>query len=169
MGAATVKLIYPDGTIQPAAQKFPSVKKHFLVVSRLYKYFKKTYQNSIENYNYTTDFSCDWVWGTFFFFKKKSLHVMQGKLIETYFMYYEDVEWSYNFKKAGLNNYYFAESKIIHLIGKSSTSLFKTKLIRKNHLHFIRSKYGFISFLTETILLKWEDFEIKIRMSRLIK
>ena len=163
VGAATIQLIFPDGSVQSSAKKFPSVMAHFLEMTRLYKISKKQYRKKNEKYNYQKNFVCDWIWGTFFFFPKKNLEVMNGRLSETYFMYSEDVEWCYQFKKAGLNNYYFSESKIIHLIGKSSVTSFKKKLIKKNHLHFIRSNYGFIPFLAESILMKLSNIAAVIR------
>ena len=90
---------------------------------------------------------------------------MDGFLSNTYFMYSEDVEWCYHFKKAGLNNYYFSGSKIIHLTGKSSLSSFKNKLIEKNHLHFIKSNYGPVPFLIESILLKLSNIAGVIRQN----
>jgi GT2 family glycosyltransferase len=154
LGAATIQLIFPDGSVQSSAKRFPSVMAHFLEMTRLYKIFKKQYKKRNEKYNYQKNFVCDWVWGTFFFFPKKNLEVMNGRLSETYFMYSEDVEWCYQFKKAGLNNYYFSESQIIHLVGQSSSGLFKNRLVEKNHLHFIKSNYGLFPFLIEKVLLE---------------
>jgi GT2 family glycosyltransferase len=154
LGAATIQLIFPDGSFQFSAKRFPSVMAHFLEITRLYKIFKNQYKKRNEKYNYQKSFICDWIWGTFFFFPKKNLEFMNDQLSSTYFMYSEDVEWCYHFKKAGLNNYYFSGSKIIHLNGKSSFSSFKNKLVEKNHLHFIKSKYGIVPFFIESILLK---------------
>lgn len=166
LGAATIQLISSDGGVQSSAKRFPSVMAHFLEITRLYKIFKKQHKKRNEKYNYQKNFVCDWIWGTFFFFPKKNLELMNGYLSETYFMYSEDVEWCYHFKKAGLNNYYFSDSKIIHLIGKSSFSSFKNKLIEKNHLHFINSHYGFFPFLIESILLKLSNIAGIIRKNK---
>jgi GT2 family glycosyltransferase len=166
LGAATIQLIFPDGEVQSSAKRFPSVMAHFLEISRLYKIFKKQYKKRNEKYNYQKNFVCDWIWGTFFFFPKKNLELMDGRLSETYFMYSEDVEWCYHFKKAGLNNYYFSGSKIIHLVGQSSSGLFKNKLVEKNHLHFIKSKHGILPFFIESILLKMSKLADIIRKIR---
>ena len=163
LGAATIQLIFPDGSVQSSAKRFPSVMAHFLEITRLYKIFKKRYNKRNEKYNYEKNFVCDWIWGTFFFFPKKNLEMMNGHLSETYFMYSEDVEWCYQFKKAGLNNYYFSESKIMHLVGQSSSGLFKNKLVEKNHLHFIKSNYGFFPFIIEKVLLGTERVRNKVR------
>ena len=165
LGAATIQLIFEDGAVQSSAKRFPSVMAHFLEMTRLYKIFKTQYNKKNEKYNYQKNFVCDWIWGTFFFFPKKNLRLMDGFLSNTYFMYSEDVEWCYHFKKAGLNNYYFSGSKIIHLTGKSSLSSFKNKLIEKNHLHFIKSNYGPVPFLIESILLKLSNIAGVIRQN----
>lgn len=163
LGAATAKLIYPDGTVQPAAGTFLSVKKHFLEVTRLFKIFRRTYAGLVKQYDFETDFSCDWIWGTFFFFPKKNLDAAGGQLSANYFMYFEDVEWCYHFRKAGLVNRYFAGSKLVHLIGKSSSGTFKEKLMRKSHLRFVRINYGFFAYLLEALLLRADDLELSIR------
>lgn len=163
LGAATVKLVYPDGSIQPAARSFPSVKKHFLEFTRLYRLFHSTYDKLAERFDYNTDFSCDWIWGTFFFFPRKNLELTGGKLAATYFMYSEDVEWCYLFSKQGLVNYYFSGSSVIHLIGKSSGDKYKRSLVRKNHLHFIRTCYGLLPYLLEWVLCKGDDLEQRLR------
>jgi GT2 family glycosyltransferase len=163
LGAATIQLIFPDGSVQFSAKRFPSVMAHFLEITRLYKIFKKQYKKRNEKYNYQKSFICDWIWGTFFFFPKKNLEFMNEQLSSNYFMYSEDVEWCYHFKKAGLNNYYFSGSKIIHLNGKSSFSSFKNKLVEKNHLHFVKSNYGFFPFLVESILMKLSNIAGIIR------
>lgn len=163
LGVATIRMTYPDGTIQPAARKFPSVMAHFLKTTRLRKAFKKLYKEKISGFNFNESFTCDWVWGTFFYFPAKNLQLLGGRLPETYFMYSEDVEWCFLFKKHHLENYYFAGSTIIHLGGKSSTSAYKNKLLVKNHLHFIKLHYGYPCFLTEYLLQKADELETAIR------
>lgn len=166
LGAATIKIIYPGGKIQPAANKFPSTLAHFLQTTRLRKVFKKVYKQKRGNYDYSCDFPTDWIWGTFFYFPKKNLQYMNGKLSETYFMYSEDVEWCYNFKKHNLQNYYFSGSEIIHYGGKSSSSGFKNKLFLQNYFHFIKFNYGLGYYLIERLLFMFDELEWRIRFGR---
>lgn len=163
LGAATVKLTYPDGRIQPAAQSFYSLTAHILFTTRLYKLFKNLYKRKKGNFDFTKNFTADWIWGTFFYFPVSNLQYMGGRLSETYFMYSEDVEWCYLFKKNGLENYYFGEFSIIHLGGKSSTKVFKNKTMIRHHLDFIkRTRGGAISF-AEKMLLLFDEYEWKLR------
>jgi hypothetical protein len=163
LGVATIKLIYPDGAIQPAARKFPSVLAHFLKTTRLRLLFTALYKKKAGRYDYSKSFTCDWVWGTFFYFPVKNLQCMGGKLSDTYFMYSEDVEWCFHFKKNRLSNYYFSGSELIHYGGKSSTSAYKNKLLVQNHLHFIKHHYGFAHYFLERLLFLADELEERIR------
>lgn len=166
LGAATIKLTYPNGKIQHSAQKFPSLTAHFLFTTRLNKVFRKLYNKKGGVFDFSKDFSCDWIWGTFFFFPAKNVKSTNGKLSDTYFMYAEDIEWCYNFKNNGLKNYYFSEAKIIHLGGMSSPDKFKNRLMMQNNLHFIKTHYGAIHYSIEKLLIAIDAIERKLRPER---
>lgn len=164
LGAASIQLRYPDGRIQRSAQKFPSATAHFLFTTRLYKLFKKRYQRKAFYEDLSKDFECDWVWGTFFFFPAGNLAGMGGKLPETYFMYSEDVEWCYHFKKLGLKNYHFGTTKMIHLHGESSVKTERLKMMKQNRLHFIKNNFGHTHYLIEKFLSNIDALESRIRI-----
>lgn len=168
LGAATIKITYPDGRVQHSANKFPSVLGHFLKTTRLRKIFTRLYIRIMGHYDYSKSFSCDWVWGTFFYFPVKNLQYMNGKLSETYFMYSEDVEWCYYFKKNKLENYFFSGSTIIHYGGKSSLAESKNKLFLQNHFHFIKNNYGFVYYCIDRLLYMLDEFEWRIRFRKRI-
>jgi GT2 family glycosyltransferase len=56
-----------------------------------------------------------------------------GSLDEDYFMYGEDIDLSYRLLKAGYQNYYLADSQIIHYKGEST---------KKGSLNYVRVFYG---------------------------
>ncbi len=56
-----------------------------------------------------------------FMFLKTDLYVSIGGFDEDYFMYGEDIDFSYRIKKAGFQNYYFGKSKVLHFKGESTT------------------------------------------------
>jgi GT2 family glycosyltransferase len=143
VGAVTCKLLNPDRqTIQNAARPFFSLKKHFLKTTGLSAIFKKQYEKSNVQYDMHSSFACDWIWGTFFLFPKKNLDTMNGKLTETFFMYSEDVEWCHVFHINGLQNYYFADTAIVHHMGKSNNPTQRKKNIRRSHLEFLTKYHG---------------------------
>ncbi len=55
-----------------------------------------------------------------------------GLLDEAFFMYGEDIDWSYRIVKAGYKNYYFPETTIIHYKGEST---------KKGSLNYVRVFY----------------------------
>ncbi|NBQ48979.1 MAG: glycosyltransferase family 2 protein, partial [Sphingobacteriia bacterium] len=57
--------------------------------------------------------------GAFMLMRKEALD-KAGLLDETFFMYGEDIDLSYRLTRAGYQNYYFADSSIIHYKGEST-------------------------------------------------
>lgn len=153
LGAATVKITYPNGVVQPVANPFFSLERHFLESTRLCHIFKQRFKKLNIQYDYEQSFECDWIWGTFFYFPKSNLKFMGGKLTETFFMYCEDMEWCWIFKQLGLKNYYISYTSIIHYIGKSSPSKKRMQLLSRSHLLFIRKYHGILPFILEYLLL----------------
>jgi hypothetical protein len=70
--------------------------------------------------------------GAFMMVPKKILD-KTGGFDESFFMYGEDIDLSYRIQKAGFNNYYFAESAIIHFKGEST---------KKGSLNYVKSFYS---------------------------
>lgn len=60
------------------------------------------------------------VTGAFMFLEKKKYLSLKG-FDEDFFMYGEDIDLCYRAEKAGLANYYFADTTIIHYKGESTT------------------------------------------------
>ncbi|MEO9021956.1 MAG: glycosyltransferase [Ginsengibacter sp.] len=67
-----------------------------------------------------------------------------GGFDEDFFMYGEDVDLSYRIQKAGFQNYYFAESSIIHFKGESTKkgSLNYVKMFYSAMSIFVKKHYG---------------------------
>jgi len=67
--------------------------------------------------------------GAFLFFKKNIFDNIGG-LDESFFMYGEDIDYSYRISKAGYQNYYLGNTSIIHFKGKSS-NIHSSEYIRR--------------------------------------
>lgn len=164
LGAITCKLLNPDQkSFQNAARPFYSVRNHLIKTLGLKSLLENRLRKNEEKYNLNRSFQSDWIWGTFFMFPYRNLNLIGGKLSETFFMYSEDVEWCYIFKQKRLQNHYFADTAIVHHIGKSSNSIDRKKAIKESHLVFLR-KYrgGFIYFL-EVLLFFVDDLVLYFR------
>jgi GT2 family glycosyltransferase len=127
IGVLSGQLLNPDGSLQPVAGRFPSLRNALVDFFRLSRFFDRAQRSKFylgTQWNYELAGEVDWVWGAFFMFRKESLINFPGnKLHETFFMYYEDVQWCYHFKKILKKKVvYIPGPKVIHYMGKSDKS-----------------------------------------------
>lgn len=93
--------------------------------------------------------------GAFMMLSREAIEITKG-FDEAFFMYGEDVDLSYRISKAGLNNYYFAGTTVIHFKGESTQKqtsiyvdrfygameLFAKKHYQREKLHYPLMKMG---------------------------
>jgi GT2 family glycosyltransferase len=154
-GVMSAKLIFPDGRHQPVAQRFPRAGYLLLELLRLQKLFPRHISGKLllgPFFDHSETAKADWVWGTFFFFRKDIIKQLPGKkLDEQYFMYYEDMQWCWDFRKLGYEVHYYAKTALVHLMGGSSAN--KVSLMKRNKQLFLKRNYG---QLEKTLILKLE-------------
>ena len=143
IGVLSPKLIFPNGQHQAVAQRFPSMKYQLIELFRLQKLLPKKIAGKLllgAFFDHNENAKVDWVWGAFFMFKKSLLNVLpSNKLNDEYFMYWEDVQWCYDFIQLGYKNYYLATTKIVHKMGGSSGK--KNELMEKNGKLFMQKNF----------------------------
>ncbi|MCW3076485.1 MAG: glycosyltransferase family 2 protein [Bacteroidetes bacterium] len=147
-GVITCKLVYPNQSIQNNCQAFPSVIKLILEKLRIHKLMGRN-QTSKYFQGFYWDYSKpgfpDWVWGTFFMFKKEVLlHLTDKKLDEDFFMYVEDMQWCMQIHSAGFKILYTPATKVIHHGGLSGGNAQYN--IRTNMNLFIKKNYNPIKY-----------------------
>lgn len=128
IGVVSGQLQYPDGKIQAVAGVFPSIIreiKEIFRITRFYKGHKRAMYYLSDLWDYSLAVEADWIWGAFFMFRKKDLEQFpEGKLHENFFMYYEDVQWCYYFKKVLKKKVVYSPlPKLIHYFGKSDQTI----------------------------------------------
>lgn len=169
-GIVSPKLLYPDGTMQYVAERFPSIKMELLNLVRGYKMCsrKKAGQLFLSyHFDHNSSIAADYVWGAFFLFKKELLQHFPGqKLNDEFFMYAEDMLWCYEARQAGYEAWYMADAKAIHYHSYSlskahvKSSDKKAEYTAINKYRFLKSKKG--KFYSAIYLA----FELLNRVSR---
>lgn len=160
------KIFNADGEIERSTHSFPSLLKEFMHAneflksfigyeSRFAKFLKKFFQSkSFESYwDHNSIKEVDHVTGACMMAKKEAIDKV-GLLDEVFFLYNEEVEWAYRFKKAGYKSVFLPDSSIIHLFGYSTKQ--RVQKQKANHLlveryrgmfYFFQKHYSFIKLL----------------------
>lgn len=153
-------LFFEDNSWQRSYYPFPKISDTFKTLLRI-----KQPQPV-----YATANKVDWLTGAFFMFEKQVLQSMPGKrLPETFFMYCEDIEWCYEFRKLGVPCYYLPGGEVFHFMGKSSASKGmekKMKFYYPNLMRLLMMQKGWVyakiyffvlilTFLTDKKMCKW--------------
>lgn len=154
VGVVSGQLQFPDGEVQGVAGVFPTLSrevKELLRITRMYKAEKRSAFYLGDTWDYNKPVDADWVWGAFMMFRKDDLrHFPEGKLHEDFFMYYEDVQWCYHFKKVlGKRVCYIPEPKVMHYLGKSdlATTNYDEKFFSKilpNQFQWLKQTRGIL-------------------------
>ncbi len=144
VGVAAAQLKYPNGSIQHSCQRFPSFWYTLLELLRVQKILGHRLGGKLlfgPFFDHQSIAYPDWVWGTFFMFPREILRKFpNGRLHETFFMYWEDVQWSMEIRKLGYKVAYIPEAEVIHLMNASGGA--KNELIEKNEVLFMRRYYS---------------------------
>jgi GT2 family glycosyltransferase len=144
IGAMAARLEYPDGKLQHNCQRFPSVKYKLFELLRMQKFLPADLGGKILLgffFDHNQPAAPDWVWGTFFMFRRDLLQKLpEAKLNDHFFMYVEDVQWCMDFRRLGYSIAFDPRAQVIHLMGKSGGA--KSALMEENMNKFMKVYYA---------------------------
>jgi len=136
VGIIGPKLLWENGQAQPSGGYFPTLPRLFTwalmiddlpIVNKLIKpYHPHAPSFYTKDKYYQKTHEQDWVTGACFFIKRAVINKI-GLLDENIFMYTEEMEYCYRAKKAGFKIVYYPKIFLVHLGGKSGTSLLTAK------------------------------------------
>ena len=116
-GAATCKLVLPDGTMDPACHRgFPTPWASFTYLLKLEKLFPKSRMFGQYHQGYKdlrTVHEVDCIVGAFFMVRRDVIRQV-GLLDEDYFMYGEDIDWAYRIRKKGWKILFNPDITVLH-------------------------------------------------------
>ena len=137
-GAVGPRLLYPDGRVQPSAQRFPNASLVFYrflglgrvargrlfgwlwrAVGRSASATARAYFESIEQAGPAR--SVDWITGACLATRAEDCRRI-GPLDEGYFMYCEDADWCQRVHTAGLQVHYLPQAIVVHHVGASGAT-----------------------------------------------
>ncbi|MCD4680134.1 MAG: glycosyltransferase family 2 protein [Bacteroidales bacterium] len=156
-GGLGVKMLDGKGKFLPESKRgLPTPAVAFYKIFGLAKLFPKSKLYGKYHLTYldkNTIHKVDVLSGAFMLLRKTVLDEI-GLLDESFFMYGEDIDMSYRITKAGYDNYYFPETRIIHYKGESTKKssinyvfIFYNAMIIFAKKHFSQKNARLFSFL----------------------
>lgn len=133
------QLLNSDGSIQRSCRQFPTFTAMFYELLGLSKLFPNDPRfGSYKMLDFEHDHAreVDQPEGACLMIRKTLLEEI-GTLDEGYFMLFEEVDWCYRIKKAGMNIWFTPDAKVVHHYGQSIKQV-KAKMILSSHRGLIR-------------------------------
>jgi GT2 family glycosyltransferase len=143
------RVLNPDKTLQPSCFMFPSILNVLIsscYLNHLFSHSRFFGREEMTWWNGTDTQEVDVVNGCFMLVRRQAVEQV-GMLDERFFMYAEETDWCYRFKKAGWKTIFYPNAEIIHLNGQSSRMVRAEMLVqlRISILKFIYKHYGWPS------------------------
>ncbi len=130
LGIIGIKLIDGTGTFLPESKRgIPTPKVSFNKLTGISS--KQTGKYYATHLQHNESGVVEILVGAFMFLKRSIYNEVKG-FDEDYFMYGEDIDLSYKIHKKGYQNYYFADTQIIHYKGEST----------KKDIKYLKHFYG---------------------------
>jgi GT2 family glycosyltransferase len=135
IGAAGPKILNPDGTLQHSCRRYPTMWSSLFNRSSLLT--KLAPGNHISSSYLMTDFDhasirdVDWLSGAALMVRRSAFEAVGG-MDESYFIYFEDVDFCHRLHDAGYRVVYYPHAEIVHHISQSSGRLANRTIVERH-------------------------------------
>jgi GT2 family glycosyltransferase len=116
VGICGPRLLFPDGSVQPSARRFPTLGWVLARRTPLRLVLGRTVwsrRHLMEDGRLDTPQNVDWLLGAALAVRRDLLRTV-GLLDEGYFLYVEDIDWAYRARLAGWEVHYVPAAEVVH-------------------------------------------------------
>jgi GT2 family glycosyltransferase len=157
-GVLGVKLVGPDGSLQPSCRYFPTPWNVFLFTTGLNHFFPGTRLVDDMSWDHASLRECDWVPGCYYLVRSEVIKRV-GLFDPRYYFYYEEVDLCRRVRQAGWSVTYYPFTQVVHIGGESTVSEGSIRVGRQisalqieSELLYFRKHYGTTGLLAAVIL-----------------
>ena len=146
IGLIGPRMMSPNGIAARSCMRFPTIRAYFCYAFGLDLLAKERFPFTgflMRRFTWDRTEDVDVLNGWFVLARREAVQQV-GLLDERFFIYGEDIDWSYRFRRAGWRRVYYAGSEALHYGGASSSRepiRFYLEMIRAN-LQFWSKHYG---------------------------
>ncbi len=164
-GVATGRFVYPDGSFQDGAFRFPNL---WMTLLDFFPLSNRLLHSSLNGryprHLYSGPFEIDHPLGACFIVRRDVME-RAGTFSEDFFLYSEEVDWCWRIKRAGWKIYCCPGPTIVHYGGRS-TSQYENPMyfeLHKSRMIFFKKHYSPLFGAANRILVAtgmlWESFK----------
>ena len=154
IGVLGPKMLSTDGSVGASVMRLPTVWNTFCCALGLHSFFSRSRifgGFEMRGYPYDAIDNVEVLTGWFWMIPRTALE-MVGELDERFFMYGEDIDWCYRFRKAGWQVVFYSEAEALHYGAASSgksPARFYVEMRRANlqYFHKHHSRFGVLGYL----------------------
>ena len=137
------QLLNPDGTLQRSVRGFPTVWRlatEYLVLRRLTFGFRPFSAAAGGGVDHTTTQEVDWVVGAALLVRSEAVREV-GLVDDDFFLFSEEVDWCYRFRRAGWKVLYYPGARVTH-VGESSHGGRMVRELARSNLRYMAKHHG---------------------------
>ncbi len=151
------KLLNADGSLQPSVRRFPDLKSQVMLMLKLQALWPKAAafrRRQAVDFDYAQEQPCDQVMGAAFLIRRPALEALGG-LDESYFIWFEEVDYCKMAAEAGFQTWYTPSAEIIHHGGESFSQVLgpvKQRMFDESARRYFLKHHGRPSWLVLAVL-----------------
>jgi N-acetylglucosaminyl-diphospho-decaprenol L-rhamnosyltransferase len=128
VGIVGIQLVDNQGKIQKSCARFPTPINFWCSIVGLDKVIKNKFTSYLmTEWNHQNTQQVDHVMGAFYLIRRDIFQLLNG-FDESFFVYFEDLDFSYRLSRLGWSSYYLTEVRSFHKGGGTSESIKSTRV-----------------------------------------
>jgi hypothetical protein len=143
VGIVGPKLEYADGSLQKSVRRFPDMWSQAMILLKLHNLFPSSGpvgKYYMSDFNYSKTQEVDQVMGAALFARRSVIEKV-GFLDDTFWAWFEEVDFCKRVKDAGHKVVYFADARVRHHKGQSFKNLAKRQKLFNTSMTYYFSKH----------------------------